>query len=272
MYVFIYIHIHLYVYVYKYAYIYLYIYMQMHTHTHRETTGLTGVIFWGLFCSLSANIPSKWQLYASCSGHSCCRSVQALAHMLCRVPPMGSCRQFCFILHPHRVPFPFPPTFASPGGTALFESMTEQLCWRQHLGPLLINDPKKKETWGWGHFMVQIKSPLGNHRWPMNVDIGIYILAFAYVLVEVYLCICIYMCVCTHTHICIKRAPWYEPDTSDMATQHKYTNIYTNILKYTTNLREEAWAPTTKAGAESWPSVLAYHTCSTWLIHHESRH
>jgi len=42
--------------------------------------------------------------------------------------PMGSCNQFCLILHPHRIPFPFSPTVASPGGTALFKSMTEQLC------------------------------------------------------------------------------------------------------------------------------------------------
>jgi len=154
----------------------------------------------GLFCSLSANIPSK-QLRASCSRHSCCRSVQALAHMLCHVPPMGFWSQFCFILHPHCVSFPFPPTFASPGGTSLFKSMNEQLCWRQHLEPLLTNDPKKNKTWGWGHFMVQINSPLGNHRWPMNVDIGIYILAFAYVLVYVYLCICI------HTRTYASREP-----------------------------------------------------------------
>jgi len=30
------------------------------------------------------------------------------------VPSIGSCSQFCFILQPHRVAVPFPPTFASP--------------------------------------------------------------------------------------------------------------------------------------------------------------
>ena len=40
------------------------------------------------------------------------------------VSSMGSCRQFCFILHPHRVSVPSTPTFASPlGRTAVFKSM-----------------------------------------------------------------------------------------------------------------------------------------------------
>jgi len=47
------------------------------------------------------------------------------------VPLMGSCSQFCLILHPHRVAVPFPPTFSSPwrnsfvhihGGTALLKA------------------------------------------------------------------------------------------------------------------------------------------------------
>jgi len=33
------------------------------------------------------------------------------------------------------------PPLRRHGGTALFKSMTEQLCWRQNLGPPLKNDP-----------------------------------------------------------------------------------------------------------------------------------
>jgi len=58
-------------------------------------------------------------------------AVQALARMLCHVPSIGSCSQFCLILQPRRVAVPFPPTFASPwqnsfvqihGGTALLKA------------------------------------------------------------------------------------------------------------------------------------------------------
>ena len=67
-------------------------------------------------------------------GHSCHRSVQELAHMLCRVPLMGSCSQICVIVHPHHVAVPFPPTFASPWRNS-FVLHGEQLCSRQNLGP-----------------------------------------------------------------------------------------------------------------------------------------
>ena len=46
------------------------------------------------------------------------------------VPVMGSCSQFCFILHPHRVAVPFP--LRRHGGTALFQCMATQLCSRQN--------------------------------------------------------------------------------------------------------------------------------------------
>ena len=67
----------------------------------------TPQIFWGVI------LPPKWQLRASCGGHSCHRSVQALA-LMGHVPSMGSCSQFCLILHPHCVAVTFCPNFASP--------------------------------------------------------------------------------------------------------------------------------------------------------------
>jgi len=51
--------------------------------------------------------------------------------MLCHVPSIGSCSQFCLMLQLHPVAVPFPPTFASPwrnsfvqihGGTTLFKA------------------------------------------------------------------------------------------------------------------------------------------------------
>ena len=37
-----------------------------------------------------------------CDGHRCHRSVKARAGMLCHVPSIGSCSQFCLNLQPHR--------------------------------------------------------------------------------------------------------------------------------------------------------------------------
>ena len=69
------------------------------------------------------------------------------------LPSTSSCSQFCLILHPHRVAVPFPPTFASQWGTALFESVAKSLCSKQNLGPPLTNDhewPKNDQNWGVG--------------------------------------------------------------------------------------------------------------------------
>jgi len=54
--------------------------------------------------SYGRNSP-RWQLHAICSGHSCRRSVQEFAHLICLVPSTGSCSQFCLILTSS-----FPPT------------------------------------------------------------------------------------------------------------------------------------------------------------------
>jgi len=40
--------------------------------------------------------------------------VSFFEQVLCHVPSIGSYSQFCFILQPHRVAVPFPPTFVLP--------------------------------------------------------------------------------------------------------------------------------------------------------------
>jgi len=81
---------------------------QLHFTTQQKTNLYTTEI-----CS-QQNSPPKWQLRTRCGGHSCRRSMQAFADMLCHVPSMGSCSQFCLILQPHRVAVPFTLIFASP--------------------------------------------------------------------------------------------------------------------------------------------------------------
>ena len=81
---------------------------QLHFTTQQKTNLYTTEI-----CS-QQNSPPKWQLRTRCGGHSCRRSMQAFADMLCHVPSMGSCSQFCLILQPHRVALPFTLIFASP--------------------------------------------------------------------------------------------------------------------------------------------------------------
>ena len=57
----------------------------------------------GYFAHREQTNPPKWLLRTRCGGHRCRRSMQALAHMLCLVPSIGSCSQFFLTLQPHRV-------------------------------------------------------------------------------------------------------------------------------------------------------------------------
>ena len=136
----------------------------------RGPGGYTPRGFTATACSLRAWL-SQTQLappqLAAC-GHGFHRSVQALASMFYHALSMGSCSQFCLILHPHRVVVPFPPTFASPWQNSFVQIYGEQLCSRQNLGPPLKNNPKTTKIWGWGHLMVQIHPPPGSLRFPMN--------------------------------------------------------------------------------------------------------
>ena len=68
----------------------------------------------GNFAHREQTTPPDGSCAQSCGGHSCRRSVQALAHMPYHVPSMDSCSQFCWILHPHRIAVLFPPAFVSP--------------------------------------------------------------------------------------------------------------------------------------------------------------
>jgi len=113
--------------------------------------------------------PPILQMRSSCGGHSCHSSVQVIALILFHVPSMGSCSQFCLILHPHRVAVPFPPILASPWRNSFVQIHVEQLCSRQNLGRPLQNDPKTTNIWGWGQLMVQINPPPGSHRFPMDL-------------------------------------------------------------------------------------------------------
>jgi len=112
--------------------------------------------------------PQNGCLRTRCGGHCCCRSVQALAHILCYVPLMGSCSQVCLIMHPRRVAVPFPPTFSSPHrklcSNPCQNNFVEGKIW-DHPSNMTQKEPKLE-----GHFMVQINSPLGNRRFPMNMQ------------------------------------------------------------------------------------------------------
>jgi len=88
--------------------------------------------------------------------------------MLCHVPSIGSCSQFCLILHPHRVAVPFPPTFALPrrnsfvqihGGTTLLKAINLTAHQKR---------PKNYLNWvvGWSYGTNQ---PFQTHRFPMKL-------------------------------------------------------------------------------------------------------
>jgi len=86
--------------------------------------------------------------------------------MLCHVPSIGSCNQFCLILQPHRVAVPFPPTFASAwrnsfvqihGGTTLLKAI---------FGTTPQKRPKNDLNWGvWLSYGTN-KHPLPNSLFP----------------------------------------------------------------------------------------------------------
>ena len=70
--------------------------------------------------------------------------------------PAASFAWFCILIV---LLYRFLQLFRLHSGTGLFkyESMVEQFCWRQNLGPPIQNDPKKTYIGGWGH-----KPPLGS--------------------------------------------------------------------------------------------------------------
>jgi len=92
--------------------------------------------------------------------------------MLCHVPSIGSCSQFCLILQPHRVPVPFPPTFASPwrnnfvqihGGTTLLKAK---------FGITPQKRQKNDINWGVGSSYGKNKPPLPNPSFTYNINIS----------------------------------------------------------------------------------------------------
>jgi len=101
---------------------------------------------WGCyFAFYEQNNPRKWSLRTRCGGPNCRRSVQALAHMLCHVPSISCCSQFCLILQPHRV---VQYTFSSKFCVAT----AEQLCsnpWRNDFVEGKIGDHPSKIAQKW---------------------------------------------------------------------------------------------------------------------------
>ena len=116
----------------------------------------------GYFALYEQNNPPKWQLRTRCGGHRCRRSVQALAHMLCHVPMIGSCSQFCFTLQPHRVAAPFPPSVASPWRNSFVQIHGGTTLLRAKFG----TTPQKRLNWGVGSSYGANKPPLPNPSFP----------------------------------------------------------------------------------------------------------
>jgi len=127
--------------------------------------------FGGGGCSIWAKPLPKWQLARKIQRAQVSQiSVGTCSYALpCTLD--GSCSHFCFILHPHRVAVPVPPTFASlrPWRNTFVQIYGEQLCSRQNLGPPHRNKPKMTKIWGWGHLIVQIHPPPGSYRFCMKL-------------------------------------------------------------------------------------------------------
>ena len=90
---------------------------------------------------------------------------------LTTVPSMGSCSQFCLILHPHRVALPFPPT-------QFCDAMAEQICanpWETALNwkKIGITPPKwfqNDPNWGVGSSYGQINPSSEANCFPMKLQ------------------------------------------------------------------------------------------------------
>jgi len=89
--------------------------------------------------------------------------------MLCHVPSIGSCSQFCLILQPHRVAVPFLPTFASPWRNSFVQIHGEKTLLKAKFG----NTPQKRHK---NDLNCGVRSsygtnnpPFQTHRFPMKV-------------------------------------------------------------------------------------------------------
>jgi len=71
--------------------------------------------------------------------------------LLCHVPSMGSCSQFCLIMHPHRAAVPFPPTFALPWRNNFVQIHGETTLLLAKFGITPQKRPKNDQIRGWGH-------------------------------------------------------------------------------------------------------------------------
>jgi len=85
----------------------------------------------------------------SCRLYLSASKVQALA-LLCHVPSIGSCSQFCLILQPHRVAVPFPPTFASPWRNSFVQIHGGKTLLKAKFGTTPQKRPENDINWGVG--------------------------------------------------------------------------------------------------------------------------
>jgi len=86
--------------------------------------------------------------------------------MLCHVPSTGSCSQFCFVLQPHRVAVPFPPTFASPWRNSFVQIQGGTTLLKAKFGTTPQKRPKSDLNFGVGSPYGTNKPPLPNPSFP----------------------------------------------------------------------------------------------------------
>jgi len=96
--------------------------------------------------------PSKWQLRARRGGHNCCGSV-----LLNLLTSTGSCNQFCFILHSHRVTFSSNfcvvavQLCSNPWQNSFVQIHGRTVLFKAKFGTTPQKQPKNDQKWGWGH-------------------------------------------------------------------------------------------------------------------------
>jgi len=92
--------------------------------------------------------------------------------LLCHLPLIGSCSQFCLILQPHRVAVPFPPTFASPWQNSFVQIHGGTTLLKAKFGITPQKRPKNDLNWGVGSSYGTDKTPLPNPLLPYEDIVG----------------------------------------------------------------------------------------------------
>ena len=87
-------------------------------------------------------------------------AVTCTYHRLCHVPSMGSCSQFCSILHPHRIAVTFPPTFSSSWWNSFVQIHGETTLLKADFGTTPQKRFKNDQNWGVGSSYGTNKAPV----------------------------------------------------------------------------------------------------------------